>query len=479
MDAPADGGVGGTYVGNPVAQAAALAVLDVIEDEGLVERSAAIGETIRARMLAWQERWPADRRRPRPRRDARDRARRRSGDEASRRPSSRSRSSTRRSQRGLLLITCGVYGNCIRVLVPLVIADAELDEALGVWEEALEARALGIDGRVGSPRRWSATSSRTATSSRSSSAPEACRASTGRTTGCSSATSRSRCCTSTTARTRTYVERFRREARAVATLSHPNIVTVIDRGEHDGRQFIVFEYVDGREPEAADRARAARCRSRRRSSSAIQIARGLAFAHQQGLVHRDVKPQNVLLNGDGEAKVTDFGIARSLDVQHGMTQTGTVLGTSRLHRAGAGAGPARRRAHRRLLARRRALRAAHRRGAVPRRELRRRRDAAHQRAAAVGPRPSGPTCRRGSRPRSQSAIAKDPARPLPDDGGVLPRARGVPRRGCSGVDGRDRRSVPTLAAARAPRAGGVSPWPLRSALLVALLAIGAVVAALS
>src|SRR5207245_8985409 len=61
---------------------------------------------------------------------------------------------------------------------------------------------------------------------------------------------------------------------------------------------------------------------------ALQVARGLAFAHDQGLVHRDVKPQNVLLNGEGEAKVTDFGIARSLDVEHGMTQTGTVLGTS-------------------------------------------------------------------------------------------------------------------------------------------------------
>src|SRR5206468_5570290 len=60
----------------------------------------------------------------------------------------------------------------------------------------------------------------------------------------------------------------------------------------------------------------------------MQIARGLAFAHANGYVHRDVKPQNVLLNGDGEAKVTDFGIARSLDVKHGVTQTGTVLGTS-------------------------------------------------------------------------------------------------------------------------------------------------------
>ena len=124
-----------------------------------------------------------------------------------------------------------------------------------------------------------------------------------------------------------YVERFRREARAVAALSHPNIVTVIDRGEHDGRQFIVFEYIDGENLKQLIERRGP-LPVRRRSSSRIQVARGLSFAHQQGLVHRDVKPQNVLLNGDGEAKVTDFGIARSLDVQHGMTQTGTVLGTS-------------------------------------------------------------------------------------------------------------------------------------------------------
>jgi tRNA A-37 threonylcarbamoyl transferase component Bud32 len=124
-----------------------------------------------------------------------------------------------------------------------------------------------------------------------------------------------------------YVERFRREARAVARLSHPNIVTVIDRGEDDGRQFIVFEYVDGENLKqlvehegplpVADAL-----------ELALGVARGLAFAHEHGLVHRDVKPQNVLLNGDGRPKVTDFGIARSLDVQHGMTQTGTVLGTS-------------------------------------------------------------------------------------------------------------------------------------------------------
>ena len=88
-----------------------------------------------------------------------------------------------------------------------------------------------------------------------------------------------------------YVERFRREARAVAAVSHPNIVTVIDRGAHEGRQFIVFEYVDGENLK--------RLIERRGSvpvalalELAAQIAQGLSFAHQQGLVHRDVKPQN-------------------------------------------------------------------------------------------------------------------------------------------------------------------------------------------
>jgi tRNA A-37 threonylcarbamoyl transferase component Bud32 len=124
-----------------------------------------------------------------------------------------------------------------------------------------------------------------------------------------------------------YVERFRREARAVAALSHPNIVTVIDRGEHNGRQFIVFEYVAGENLKQLI-SRRGPAPVTTAIELGIQIARALSFAHQQGLVHRDVKPQNVLLNGEGEAKVTDFGIARSLDVQHGMTQTGTVLGTS-------------------------------------------------------------------------------------------------------------------------------------------------------
>jgi 4-aminobutyrate aminotransferase len=136
MDAPVAGGVGGTYVGNPVAQAAAVAVLEVIEEEGLVARSAAIGETMRARMEGWQQRWPQV------------------GDvrglgamlaielvEGDSEPATElaSRVVAQALQRGLLLLKAGVAGNCIRVLVPLVISDAELDEALHVWEDALAA----------------------------------------------------------------------------------------------------------------------------------------------------------------------------------------------------------------------------------------------------------------------------------------------------------------------------------------------------
>src|SRR3982074_3781332 len=93
------------------------------------------------------------------------------------------------------------------------------------------------------------------------------------------------------------IERFRREARAVAQLSHPNIVTVIDRGEADRRQFIVFEYIDGRTlKECAEEG--GPLTAREAAELTIGVARGLAFAHERGLVHRDVKPQNVLLNRD-------------------------------------------------------------------------------------------------------------------------------------------------------------------------------------
>ena len=123
-----------------------------------------------------------------------------------------------------------------------------------------------------------------------------------------------------------YVERFRREARSVAQLSHPNIVTVIDRGEEDGKQFIVFEVIEGDNlKELVERG--GPLPVRRALELGLEVGRALAFAHGQGLIHRDVKPQNVLLNDEGHAKVTDFGIARSLDGV-GHTETGTVLGTS-------------------------------------------------------------------------------------------------------------------------------------------------------
>jgi eukaryotic-like serine/threonine-protein kinase len=123
-----------------------------------------------------------------------------------------------------------------------------------------------------------------------------------------------------------YVERFRREARAAAKLSHPGIVTVIDRGEEDGRQFIVFEFVEGETlKELVERGGPLPVRGVLQTG--LEVGRALAFAHQQGLIHRDIKPQNVLLNGEGRAKVTDFGIARSVEAV-GHTETGTILGTS-------------------------------------------------------------------------------------------------------------------------------------------------------
>lgn len=125
-----------------------------------------------------------------------------------------------------------------------------------------------------------------------------------------------------------YVERFRREARAVARLSHPNIVMVIDRGEADGSRYIVFEHVDGEDLKELV-ARIGPLPVRLVLDLGIDVARALAYAHASGVVHRDVKPQNVLV-GDGVAKVTDFGIARADDVEpaSGDTAAGTVLGTA-------------------------------------------------------------------------------------------------------------------------------------------------------
>ena len=138
MDAPPDSAIGGTYVGNPVAQAAALAVLDVIEEEGLAERAQTLGETIRARMLAWQDRYPEIG-------DVRGLGAMLAielvEDLETKEPAPERATAVceHAAQHGLLLLKSGIYSNCIRVLLPLVITDAELDEALEVWEQALEA----------------------------------------------------------------------------------------------------------------------------------------------------------------------------------------------------------------------------------------------------------------------------------------------------------------------------------------------------
>jgi 4-aminobutyrate aminotransferase / (S)-3-amino-2-methylpropionate transaminase / 5-aminovalerate transaminase len=138
MDAPPDSAIGGTYVGNPVAQAAALAVLDVLEEERVVERAAELGEVIRARMEAWQERFAAIG-------DVRGLgamlALELVRDRATQEPAPELASAVVEAAagRGLLMLKSGIYSNCIRVLVPLVIADSELDEALVVWEGALES----------------------------------------------------------------------------------------------------------------------------------------------------------------------------------------------------------------------------------------------------------------------------------------------------------------------------------------------------
>jgi eukaryotic-like serine/threonine-protein kinase len=122
-----------------------------------------------------------------------------------------------------------------------------------------------------------------------------------------------------------FVERFRREAKNAAALSHPNIVSIYDRGEAEGTYYIAMEYLDGRSlkelivtrgpapvPVAVDYAR--------------QILSALRFAHRHGIVHRDIKPHNVLVDGEGRVKVTDFGIARAGASQ--MTEAGSIVGTA-------------------------------------------------------------------------------------------------------------------------------------------------------
>jgi beta-lactam-binding protein with PASTA domain len=126
---------------------------------------------------------------------------------------------------------------------------------------------------------------------------------------------------------RAFVERFRREAQAAANLSHPNIVPVFDWGEDGGTYFIVMEFVDGQPLSQALRA-GGPMPPVRVAQLGAQVAAALSYAHRHGVIHRDVKPGNVLLTEDQQAKVTDFGIARAVNTEESLTQTGAVMGTA-------------------------------------------------------------------------------------------------------------------------------------------------------
>jgi serine/threonine-protein kinase len=125
---------------------------------------------------------------------------------------------------------------------------------------------------------------------------------------------------------RAFVERFRREARAAANLTHPNIVSVYDWGQGERTYFIVMEYVDGQtlsrllRDGALDPVRAA--------TIGADVAAALEFAHRRGVIHRDIKPGNVLIDSSGRVKVADFGIARAIGASEDLTQTGSVMGTA-------------------------------------------------------------------------------------------------------------------------------------------------------
>ncbi len=126
---------------------------------------------------------------------------------------------------------------------------------------------------------------------------------------------------------RSFVERFRREAQAAANLSHTNIVPVFDWGEDSGTYFIVMEYIDGR-PLSSILKSTGPLSAERTADIGAHVGAALGYAHKHGVIHRDVKPGNVLLTDDGQVKVTDFGIARAINTEESLTQTGAVMGTA-------------------------------------------------------------------------------------------------------------------------------------------------------
>ncbi|NLM39138.1 MAG: serine/threonine protein kinase, partial [Firmicutes bacterium] len=122
-----------------------------------------------------------------------------------------------------------------------------------------------------------------------------------------------------------FIERFRREAQAAASLSHPNVVNIYDVGQTEQSHYIVMEYVQGQNLSAIIKEKGA-LSEHFVVSVAMQIAKALSHAHQHGIIHRDIKPHNILITQDGQVKVTDFGIAQAMSAAN-LTQTGVVLGS--------------------------------------------------------------------------------------------------------------------------------------------------------
>lgn len=119
--------------------------------------------------------------------------------------------------------------------------------------------------------------------------------------------------------------RFQTEAEAVAQMAHPNIVSIYEVGEHDGLPYFSLEYVDGGSLESLLQSQP--MSEREAAETVLTLAEAMESAHEKGIVHRDLKPANVLMTRDGELKISDFGLAKRVEVESGHTQTGTILGT--------------------------------------------------------------------------------------------------------------------------------------------------------
>ena len=121
------------------------------------------------------------------------------------------------------------------------------------------------------------------------------------------------------------VKRFYTEAEAAAHLDHPGIVPIFEIGQHDGQHFFSMGFIEGNS--LADRVKDGPLPPTDAASIVRKISEAIAYAHEKGVIHRDLKPANVLMDVSGEPKVTDFGLARKLEQDSGLTRTGTVMGT--------------------------------------------------------------------------------------------------------------------------------------------------------